>query len=530
MYLVTADEMQKMDKKTIESFGIPGRTLMESAGRGAYAMLINTFPDIPSKRIGVIAGRGNNGGDAFVVARYLMEKNIHTTVFIIGSKSKISGDAKANLDLVEKLIKEKKGSSASDASLTEIISRDDLKINKSKLMHNDLFVDGIFGTGLNSDVRGIFKDIITMLNSSKSPVFSIDIPSGLSADTGKPCGVSINAAATATFAHPKPGHILHPGDKHTGELEVVDIGIPNFVTDEFNPKLFLLEEKDIKTFFPERNSESHKGNFGHVLILAGSPGKTGAAALASNAAMRCGTGLVTLGIPQSLNTSIEPQVTEAMTYPLPDDGTGILTESAFEKIIELVKDKDAVAIGPGIGTDKKTKTLLEKLLETIDIPMIMDADSLNLIAKKPQILKKAKSDIILTPHPGEMARLASAATKEIQENRLQSARDFSDQFKITLVLKGANTIVSLPDQKAYICPTGNPGMASGGMGDVLTGIIAGLRAQGFSSEDAATIGVFIHGSCGDMLAESIGAFGFLASDMVKAIPEAIHQIINKDLK
>ncbi|MCP3901444.1 MAG: NAD(P)H-hydrate dehydratase, partial [Desulfobacteraceae bacterium] len=297
----------------------------------------------------------------------------------------------------------------------------------------------------------------------------------------------------------------------------------------FNPKLNLLEEKDIKALFTPRDSESHKGNFGHVLILAGSPGKTGAASLAANAAMRCGTGLVTLGVPQSLNPSIEPQVTEAMTYPLPDNGQGILIESAFEKIIEISKDKDAIAIGPGIGTDKSTKKLIEKLIKTIDIPMVMDADCLNLIAENPQVLQKAKSDIILTPHPGEMARLSDTTTDQIQENRLESARNFSNELGITLVLKGANTIVSLSDKKAYICPVGNPGMASGGMGDVLTGMIAGFKAQGFSSENASIAGTYIHGLCGDDLEESIGGFGFLASDMVIEIPRIIDKLIHKNI-
>ena len=529
MYLVTAEQMQQIDKETIESFGIPGRTLMESAGRGAYTMLVQTIPDISSKKIGIVAGRGNNGGDAYVVARYLMEKNIHTDIFILGAKNKITGDAKANLDLVEKLIKNKPTASKTNASITEITDPNSLKKNRSKLLHHDIFVDGIFGTGLNSDVRGFFKDIIELLNKNKKPIFSIDIPSGLSADTGKPCGVSINAAATATFAHPKPGHILHPGDKFTGELEVVDIGIPEYITEKYNPALNLLEEKDIKILFPQRDSESHKGNFGHVFILAGSPGKTGAAALAANAAMRCGTGLVTLGISNSLNASVEPQVTESMTCPLPDDNTGILTESAFEKIIETAKDKDAIAIGPGIGTQKATKNLIEKLIMNLDIPMIMDADCLNLISENPEILKQAKSDIILTPHPGEMARLASITTKDIQNNRLDSAINFSAEFGITLVLKGANTIISLANKKAHICPTGNPGMASGGMGDVLTGMIAGFKAQGFSSENASIAGAYIHGLCGDILAEQSGEFGFLASDMVKIIPKAISQIVHKEL-
>ncbi len=525
MYLVTAEEMQKMDKETIESFGIPGMTLMESAGRGAYTMLVQIFPNIFLQKVGIIAGRGNNGGDAFVIARYLMEKGINTNIFILGPKKKISGDAKANLDLIEKLMKKHK-----TCSIREIIDQDGFNKAKSKLLHHDIFIDGILGTGLNSDVRGFFKDVILALNNSKSPVFSIDIPSGLNADTGKPMGISINATATATFAHPKIGHILHPGDKHTGELEVVDIGIPNFITKQFNPKLNLLEERDVNKLFLPRNSESHKGNFGHVLILAGSPGKTGAAALAANAAMRCGTGLVTLGVPQSLNPSVEPQITEAMSYSLPDKGQGILIESAFEKIVEISKYKDVIAIGPGIGTDKSTKKLIAKLVKTINIPIVMDADCLNLIAENPQILKKAKADIILTPHPGEMARLSNTTTTQIQENRLESARNFSSEFGITIVLKGANTIISLADKKAYICPVGNPGMASGGMGDVLTGMVAGFRAQGFSSENASIAGTYIHGLSGDILAESMGTFGFLASDMITTIPKAIDQLIHKNIK
>ncbi len=524
MYLVTAEEMQMMDKETIRTFGIPGRTLMESAGRGAFTILLNTFPDIFSKKAGVVAGPGNNGGDAFVMARYLMNKGIHTNIFILGPKEKISGDAKANLDLVEILLQKK-----SCGSLTQIHSPEDFNRIKPELLRNDIFIDGILGTGLNCDVRGFFKDIIAVINKSLSPVFSIDIPSGLNADTGKPMGICIKARVTASFAHPKAGHILYPGNKYTGRLEVVDIGIPEFITEKFNPRLNLLEDKDVASLFPLRDPEAHKGKFGHLLILAGSTGKTGAAALAANAAMRCGTGLVTLAVPESLNLAMEPQVTEAMTYPLPDDGQGILTESSFEIISKAAEGKDAIAIGPGIGTDKSTKKLIEKLIENMEIPMIMDADCLNLIAENPRILKKAEADIILTPHPGEMARLAGTTTMDIQENRLESARSFAHEFNVTLVLKGANTIISSGDKKAFICTKGNPGMASGGMGDVLTGMIAGFKAQGLSCEDAAAAGVYIHGLCGDELSCKVGSFGFLASDIIKEIPGTIDRLINQDI-
>ena len=520
MFLVTASQMQDMDKQTIESFGIPGLVLMENAGRGAVEILLKKFKGIKTKKIAVIAGRGNNGGDGFVIARYLMEKGILVNTFLLSSKEKVKGDAKVNMGLAQKLCDRSR-----TCSIIEIPDTDTFKEQKSRILHHDLFIDAILGTGLNSDVRGFFKDAIELINSSQRPVFSVDIPSGLHSDTGQPLGIAVKADATATFAFAKAGQLLYPGNTYTGDLEVIDIGIPDFIAREKNIQLSLMEKNDITACFSPRGFQSHKGSFGHLLVIAGSAGKTGAAALCANAAMRCGTGLVTLGVAKSLNKSIEPQVTEPMTHPLPEKKNGFLSDNCFDDIQTLLKEKQALALGPGLGTRNPTKKLVSKLIEKSDVPLIIDADAINCIAQNPEILKKKKSPAILTPHPGEMARLCNMTTRDIQADRIGIASQFAKTYDIILVLKGAQTVISFPDGRSAICPTGNPGMASGGMGDVLTGMIAGFCAQGFSPENASLAGVYIHGMCADILAKDIGAFGFVATDMVQMIPKTIHHYL-----
>jgi NAD(P)H-hydrate epimerase len=520
MLLVTAKQMQKMDKQTIESFGIPGLVLMENAGRGSFDFLLEKFKNIKPKKVAVIAGRGNNGGDGFVIARYLMEKGIAVTCFLLSAKNRVQGDAKINLDLAIKLCDKSENS-----EIIEIPDADAFEKYKAGIACHDLFIDAILGTGLNSNVRGLFKDVIELINSSRQPVFSIDIPSGLNSDTGQPLGVAVKADATATFAFAKAGHVLYPGNIYTGELKIIDIGIPEFIAKEKHIKLSLMEKNRITSFFTPRKFQSHKGSYGHLLIIAGSKGKTGAAGLCANAAMRCGTGLVSLGIAKSLNKIIEPMVIEPMTLPLPEKVEGYLSDNCFDEIQTLLKNKQALAVGPGIGTKKGTIKLVHKLVEKSDVPLIIDADALNCIAQNLEILKTKKAAAILTPHPGEMAKLCNMTTSDVQQNRLEIASDFAQKYNSVLILKGAQTIVTFPDGRIFINPTGNPGMASGGMGDVLTGMIAGFCAQGFSPENASLAAVFIHGMCGDILAENIGGFGFLATDMVEIIPKAIHKYL-----
>lgn len=516
MLLVTADEMQDMDQKTIHSFGIPGLVLMENAGRGAVEALLLKINAWDIKKIAVITGRGNNGGDGFVMARYLMEKGFKVTAFLLASKEAVKGDARVNLRLFEILCGRSPGS-----SLVEIETEAEFKTNKSRMLHHDLFIDAILGTGLNAALRGVIKDAVELMNASKKPVFSVDIPSGLNADTGKPLGTAVNAFATATFAFAKAGHILYPGNIHTGELSIIDIGIPKFIADEKEIQLRLIEKQDIAAFFPPREFNSHKGSYGHVLVIAGSTGKTGAAALCADAAVRCGTGLVTLGAPESLLPVMESLVLEPMTHPLPEKEKGFLSETCLKDILILLKGKQALALGPGLGTREGTKKLVQGLIEQSPVPMVLDADAVNCIAENPGVLKKKTRPAILTPHPGEMARLCKHSTQDVQADRIGTARKFAAEFEAILVLKGAQTVIALPDGNAFINPTGNPGMASGGMGDVLTGMIAGFLAQGFSPEDASLAGVYIHGLCADILSKERGAFGFVAKEMIRSIPETI---------
>jgi len=542
MMLVTANQMQRMDHKTINSFGIPGVVLMENAGRGAVDMFLKKFGLLanqnlanqslaeqnlaeqnPAKqKVGVIAGRGNNGGDGFVMGRYLMEKGIPTTIFLLSTRDKLTGDARTNMGLAQKLVEQNP-----DADLIEIPDAGELARQRNRLLDQDLFVDAIFGTGLNTDVRGFYKEVIELLNGSEKPIFSVDIPSGLNADTGAICGVAIRAAATATFAFAKIGHILSPGNQYTGDLEVIDIGIPDFIVKGENPQLFLMEPRDMAPLFAPRKFESHKGSFGHLLVIAGSPGKTGAAALCANAAMRSGTGLVTLGVPRDLNPILESQVIEPMTVPLAQTPEGYLSDQSLAAIQTLLKGKQALALGPGIGTQGPTQALVKRLVADTRVPIILDADGLNCIAGHLELIKARKDPTVLTPHPGEMARLTQKTTQEIQADRRGIGTQFALEYQVVLVLKGAQTLVCCPDGRTLICPTGNPGMASGGMGDVLTGLIAGFIAQGFPIEEAAMAGVFIHGLCGDFLAEKT-PFGFLASDMIPAIPRTIHDLLRQE--
>ena len=522
MIIVTTKQMQQMDKKTIEQFGIPGRVLMENAGRGALELLCDQF-DLEDARVAVVAGRGNNGGDGFVIGRYLMEMGVRVSFFLLSSQDRVQGDARENMLLVQALLAEHP-----DSQFIEIIDQDGLEAAKSVLIHHDIFVDAILGTGLNSDVKGLYRDVIELINKAGAagcPIFSVDIASGLNADTGRVCGTAIQADATATFAFAKAGHVLYPGNFHTGTLEVIDIGIPGHIARTEHPDIFLPEPEDIAQLIPDRKFNDHKGRFGHLLILAGSPGKTGAAALCANAAMRTGAGLVTLGCPDRLMPVLEPMVVEPMTAGLPENQDGGLDASALDHIIALMEDKTSLAVGPGLGTAPGTCELVKSLLAIAPVPMVIDADGLNCIAKDVKILATAQTPVILTPHPGEMARLAGISTQKVQANRMQTAKEFALTHGVICVLKGAQTLVACPDGTVFINPSGNPGMASGGMGDCLTGMIAAFLAQGLPPESAALAGTFIHGSCADLLAEE-HCFGFLATDMVAHIPTALNTLLS----
>jgi NAD(P)H-hydrate epimerase len=516
MIVVTANQMQALDRQTIEEFGIPGRVLMENAGRGAtHTFLQRIYGKGPGK-VGVLAGRGNNGGDGFVMARYLFQRGNDVTVYLLSTADKVQGDAEQNLQLLK----------ASRVPVIEIPDAEHFPAQQAGMRHIAFWIDAILGTGLKSDVKGFFRQMIEFINELKRPVFAVDIPSGLNADTGQPCGISIQASATATFAFAKIGHLVQPGAQLCGQVDVIDIGIPPAMAKNARIQQQLVTGRQIQTLLAPRHADAHKGHTGHALIVAGATGKTGAAAMATNAAMRAGAGLVSLGIPQSLNMILESQLPEAMTIPLPDQGTGLLLEEAFDDIVGAAQSKQAMALGPGLGTASHTRNLVHRIIKEIELPLVIDADGLNNIVGHINHLKARKAATILTPHPGEMARLTATATSQIQQDRVTAARCLAQQTKTHVVLKGARTLIASPDEQIFINPTGNPGMASGGMGDVLTGLITGLLAQGHLPLDACRIGVFLHGLAADMLSRK-APWGYLATEVMNTIPLAINSIINE---
>jgi len=397
-------------------------------------------------------------------------------------------------------------------------SKDYLKV-KRDLEKFDILVDGIFGTGLDAEVRGYYREVIDHLNTLQRPIVAIDIPSGLDADTGKPLGTAIRASLTITFGLPKIGHLIPPGFDYVGKVKVIDIGIPKKLMEEEKIPICLLEKEEIQRWLSiPRLPDTHKGDYGHLLVIAGSVGKTGAAAMACQAALRMGAGLVTLAIPKSLNAIMEMKLTEVMTEPLPETPKQTLSLRAFSAIVRLCENKKAVIIGPGLGTFKETQSLVLKLIRTLEIPIILDADGLTALATQPKTLPLKNRSLILTPHPGEMARLIRSTVKEVLEDRIGLSKNFSQAQHVHLILKGHPTLITTPKGEVFINPTGNPGMASGGTGDVLTGMIGGLVCQGFDLLSSLQIAVYLHGMAGDERVEEMGEKSLIATDLIEKIP------------
>ena len=512
MKVANAEEMQELDRKAIETYRIPGMILMENAGKGAAEAISDAFPDLQKKKIAIIAGKGNNGGDGFVIARYLLNQGVSVRVYLLTDPKGLRGDAETNYNIFQRM----KGEILSVAS-----SKDYVKVKKD-LEKFDILVDGIFGTGLDAEVRGYYREVIDHLNTLQKPVVAIDIPSGLDANTGKPLGTAIRAFLTITFGLPKVGHLIPPGLGYVGKVKVIDIGIPRRLVEEEKIPTYLLEKEQIQRWLSiPRNPDTHKGDYGHLLVIAGSVGKTGAAAMACQAALRMGAGLVTLAIPKSLNGIMEMKLTEVMTEPLPETPKQTLSLRAFSALVRLCENKRAVIIGPGLGTFKETQSLVLKLVKTLNLPIILDADGLTALATQPKTLPITNRSLILTPHPGEMARLIRSNVKEVLEDRIGLSRKFSQSQHVHLILKGHPTLISTPQGEVFVNPTGNPGMASGGTGDVLTGMIGGLVCQGFDILPSIQIAVYLHGMAGDEGAREKGEKSLIATDIIEKIPSLL---------
>lgn len=506
MRIVSAAEMRALDQLTIEG-GTPGHVLMERAGTGATKALLELFPYMRRKgrRALICAGKGNNGGDGFVIARLLRNRGVQTDVVLFGRADEVKGDAARNLRSY------RRGRTA----VREVTGADGLDPLVTCLQRADIVIDAIFGTGLSSEVRAPHAAAIELVNASGVPVFAVDIPSGLHADTGHPLGTSIQAEATATFGFAKVGQVLYPGASYCGDLIVVDIGISAAAAAERPAVTWLLDRDGAARLVPTRRPDAHKGDCGHLLVVAGSFGKTGAAQLVTRAALRAGAGLVTLVGPASLYSVYASGVLEAMTQTLPDRDGQIRFDS--HRLQDLVEGKSAVVIGPGVGTHDGARQTVRWLLAKSNVPVVLDADALTCVAGKIESLSAARAPAILTPHPGEMARLLGADSSTVQADRVGVARRFAEEHRCVLVLKGARTVVAEPSSHAWVNPTGNPGMASGGMGDVLSGVIGGLLAQGLSPAEAARLGVYVHGAAADRAALEGGENGLIASDVIAGL-------------
>lgn len=512
MIVVTAAESRRLDELTIQRYGTPGHVLMERAAAGATAVLLEQFPHVRKRRVVVCAGRGNNGGDGFVMARLLRRRGVRAEVMLLGQQQDVKGDAARALTALRR----------ARVPLTEIGPRASLRPLIDALQDAALLVDAVFGTGLNAPVEGRLAEVLHLMNSSGVPICAVDIPSGLDADRGVPLGVAIQAEATATFGFAKIGQVVYPGVAHVGALAVVDIGIPDEAVAEVRPRTHLLQAADAAALVPVRAPEAHKGSCGHVLIIAGSRGRTGAALLAAHAACRAGAGLTTLAGPASLNAVLASGNPETMTGLLRDtDGQVRFDEPQLRALLE---GKSAVVVGPGLGTHDDAQQVVRFLLREVALPMVVDADALTCVARDVAVLNGARARAILTPHPGEMARLLGHETAAVQADRIGIARRFAEQHQCVLVLKGARSVIAAPAGSVWINPTGNPGMASGGMGDALSGILGAFLAQGLPIAEAACLGVYVHGEIADHLAARRGPIGLLASDIIDGVPAGLRRL------
>ena len=514
MRLVTAEEMRVIDGIASSEYQIPGLLLMENAGIQVTRVITHYLDNrLIGRRVLILAGKGNNGGDGLVVARHLANAGAEVKVMLLARTEEIKGDARVNLDILRHL----------PVPILPLLDDKDLNALRVAILSTDLVVDAIYGTGFKGSVPPLIAKVIRSINSQGRPVIALDVPSGLEADTGRVPGEAIRAICTVTLGLPKVGLVIEPGTEFVGELRVVDISIPPGLIEAQNLSRTLLDRQWCVQKIGRRQAAGHKGDYGHVLVLGGSEGLTGAVVLAGEAALRSGAGLVTVGIPASLNPIIETKLTEVMSRPLPETAARTLALDSLLALESLFQRISVVAVGPGMSRYPEAREFIQELLKMVSVPVVIDADGLNAVAEDISILKVARNRLVLTPHPGEMSRLLGVTIEEIQENRLEVAQKAAIEWKAVVVLKGNRTIVATPEGQVFINPTGNPGMATGGTGDVLTGIIAGFIAQGLSIVEAAGLGVYLHGATGDRVCQQTGMRGLIAGDLIKQLPAVLRE-------
>lgn len=511
MKVLSPERMAKYDEYAIKTWGIPSSVLMENAGRNTYRLTKERYLT-GMRYIVIVCGRGNNGGDGFVVARYAKRDGFQTKVFLLCKVHELKGDAALNMKLYASI----------GGEIIECV--DNLDIIKEGIKNADIIVDAIFGTGLSKTVKGMERYVIEKINKSEKPVISIDIPSGIDGKMGISLGCAIKATHTFTYGYPKLGQILYPGAYYTGRLTVIDISLPAPAEDKLGIDGYLIDGDMLREILKERMPWAHKGTFGHAAVIAGSTGKTGAAYMASTSALKIGAGLVTLIIPESLNSIMGVKLTEVMTYPVEDKEKGFFTLSSYGKIMEFLEDKDVIIMGPGLSQQGETMKLVRKLYTDVNKPFVIDADGINAFKGHLNLIKRVKRDAVFTPHPGELARIMGITPDDINMDRISAGRRFVINTGANLVLKGARTIVFSADGKIFINPTGNAALAKGGSGDILTGFIGGCISQGYSVIEASLLGTYLHGYMADRWVEHGTDIDLLACDLLPGLGEAIREI------
>ena len=515
MEILRGEQMRSVDARTIRELGIPSLLLMESAGREVAESLIDDFPNAVDRAL-ILCGKGNNGGDGLVAARHLVRRGGAVEVLVFGAADQLSDDATVNL----------RAARASGVPIQHVLDEETWLKIRGRLDRASVVLDALLGTGIRGGARGLLEQVIQDLNASPTPVAAVDLPSGVDADSPQVAGMAVLAARTYALCRPKPAHVLGAASRHTGDLRILPIGIPPEAIAQEQPDMFWLEETQLAHLVPPRVADSHKGTFGHLLAVAGSRDKSGAAVLLARGALRTGVGLMTVATSRSAQPLVAAQQAELMSTPLDETARGAIDAHALQTLHPLLERCDALAIGPGLGTEAETVTLVRQLLERADRPAVIDADALNALAQSSSLesLSGAGFPRVLTPHPGEAARLLASSSREVQEDRLAAAQTLARRSGAVVVLKGDRSVVADPDGRVAIGSSGNPGMASGGSGDVLTGIIGALLARGLGGWNAACLGTYVHGDSGDRAAESRGEEGMIAADIIEELPGSMDAI------
>lgn len=508
MDVLTGAQIREIDRLAVEA-GVPESALMETAGCAVAETIERRFT---VSRVVVIAGRGGNGGDALVAARRLHEIGVDVRVFTISPLAALSPLTREKVALLL---------SAAPGSCT--VLTEDLAPLEQALSSADCLIDGLFGIGVDRPLEGRYAEVVRTINRAQILRVAVDLPSGLPADHGDLLGEAVRADFTVGMAAYKPAHLLYPARGFCGEIEIVPVGYPSQILNNVAPIASVVEREWVRSHLPPRAPDGHKGTFGRVLIIAGSIGMSGAAILCAQGALRAGSGLVTLASPGSISPILAAALPEAITLPLPDQ-EGRLVEEALSTLAPSLAHTDVVVVGPGLSRNSAVAAVVRRLLKLVTVPLVLDADALFPFTDRLDLLHAVAGRAVLTPHPGEMARLIGQPAEEIDRNRIAVAHDFAGEHKVVLLLKGRPTAIGTPEGTVYLNPTGNTGLATGGSGDLLAGLIAGLVAGGASPTTAAVTGSFIHGYTADLLARNRAERSIIPSDLVDALPYAIAEV------